>query len=156
MGTVFIIIMVYVAIVIIAARVSATSSKRHRRKDITEKPSRAEEHISAYDSKEALDTINSRMNRAWNSMVYGNPEVVPVGSHKSDLAIINERLLQVKSRLPEEIERRESELSMHRWTMENLLQEQLDATRETQSAIRAEQLRQQQRFAAWAIRTTRK
>lgn len=148
--TLLIIVLSYMAAVGAAAYAVREHDKKRLQKMQASISTKPESKTSA-NLKSDLELIDIRLNNVTNSMAYGNPREVPVGAHKSDLAIIDERLAQVKARFPEEIERRESDLRVHRWTMEQLEQERLDVAKQTQAEIRAEHLRQRARFSAWAV-----
>ena len=60
----------------------------------------------------------------WNTKIYGEPTKVSIGTHRSDIAVISERLNQVTSRLPEEIAKRKEEQDRHYIEIERLLKEQ--------------------------------
>ena len=59
-----------------------------------------------------------------NELSYGEPRKVPHGFHKSDIAVITERIEGVLSRQPEAVERRREEQERHNAEMERLLEEQ--------------------------------
>lgn len=105
-------------LVILPIYIEKRAAKKAKEKQREEERKR----IEAQNSPERLVRRQEMLQR--NKLSYGDPIRVSPGYHKSDIAVITDRLNTVLSRLPEEVARRKEEQERHNAEMEMLLKEQ--------------------------------